>query len=207
MSNFKSNLKVKMFGYDVIKTEPLDNLYKYKEHRRLRVYYHKGTTCSNPECGRDGAHLVHSKDKKGNIHIDLVTDNMIPMTIDHIYPKSKGGTNYLVNLEPMCYICNREKSNIIPKIEILPGMINPNWIEPPIVDTLPKKKKIKPRKKNIQVGDLVYKKSGKGRKTFKFMGKVINIRPNEHHPMKALCAQIEGMDENSLYNLSCLYIL
>jgi len=31
--------------------------------------------------------------------------------IDHIVPISKGETNYLDNLQPMCWDCNRKKSN------------------------------------------------------------------------------------------------
>lgn len=43
---FESNdKKVQIFGYKIIKTEPIENLEKYKEHRRLRVFYHKGTSC------------------------------------------------------------------------------------------------------------------------------------------------------------------
>lgn len=35
----------------------------------------------------------------------------IKMTIDHIFPRSKGGSNRLDNLQPMCYDCNVEKGD------------------------------------------------------------------------------------------------
>jgi hypothetical protein len=34
-------------------------------------------------------------------------------TIDHIVPLTKGGDNSLENLQPMCWNCNRAKSNVI----------------------------------------------------------------------------------------------
>ena len=100
---------VQRFGYKIIKTEPIENLENYKEHRRLKVFYYKGTTCC--ECGIKGTILTHGLDKKGNLHIDLCTDKYYPLTIDHIIPKSKGGKDTLENLRPMCRDCNRRRGN------------------------------------------------------------------------------------------------
>ena len=33
------------------------------------------------------------------------------MTIDHLIPKSKGGTNHISNLVPCCKPCNQKKAN------------------------------------------------------------------------------------------------
>lgn len=41
-----------------------------------------------------------------------VTENL---SIDHIFPVSKGGSNKLINLETLCVPCNQKKSN---KVEI-----------------------------------------------------------------------------------------
>lgn len=38
-------------------------------------------------------------------------DKEINMTIDHVLPKSKGGTNEIQNLQTMCYTCNERKSD------------------------------------------------------------------------------------------------
>lgn len=37
------------------------------------------------------------------------------ITKDHIVPKSKGGGNRKENLQPMCFPCNGEKGNTMPK--------------------------------------------------------------------------------------------
>jgi hypothetical protein len=39
------------------------------------------------------------------------------MTVDHIKPKSKGGTKHLFNTQPMCTICNGQKQNNFPLID------------------------------------------------------------------------------------------
>ena len=38
-----------------------------------------------------------------------------PLTKDHIYPKSKGGTNDMANMQCMCFVCNRAKGDVIPE--------------------------------------------------------------------------------------------
>lgn len=72
----------------------------------IRLFKKKGITCIN--CGEKGYFFK----KIGKSYI-LFTENNIMMTKDHIFPKSKGGSNNLQNLQPMCSKCNSEKADII----------------------------------------------------------------------------------------------
>jgi 5-methylcytosine-specific restriction endonuclease McrA len=84
----------------------LDYLEKYKDHRRLKVFYHKGTKCAF--CSKEGVRLIKRMDN-GSIHVDLYTADLTLMTVDHIIPKSFGGDMSLDNLRPMCKICNNQR--------------------------------------------------------------------------------------------------
>lgn len=101
--------RAKVFKYEIIKTMPLSSLEVYKEHRRLKVFYNKGVVCVN--CGLEATQLAVGKEKNGNLHVDVYTDDFYPLTVDHIIPKSKGGSDELVNLDPMCARCNFAKGD------------------------------------------------------------------------------------------------
>ena len=107
------------------------------------------------------------------------------MTVDHIIPKSRGGTYALKNLDPMCYQCNQDKGDNM-KGEIKPIRNKPNGSK--VYD--------------IRVGDIVYKKI-----TGEFLGEVVEILPNLKHPKKKMSARIKERNYNSLYTLSSLYTI
>lgn len=187
---------VQKFKYKIYKIEPIENLVKYKNHRRLKVFYHKGTKCVNYDvCGREGSIITHSVDNGGSKHIDVCTSDFYPMTIDHIIPKSKGGSNKLDNLDPMCSGCNGKKGNIYNG----EGEGNKSGENYDRKRSHLKGGNIKKRY-NIEIGDIVYKKI-----SHKYLGKVIDIKPNPYHPNKSMAVQIEELDPKSLYNLHSLY--
>lgn len=180
---------VQYFKYKIVRKEPIENLYKYKDHRRLRVFYEKGTTCC--QCGVVGTLIVHGLDKGKNIHVDVCTDDYYPLTIDHILPRSKGGSDDLENLRPMCCICNWERGDDSGRK--FPVHIKKHPKEPFSPDKV---------KSEIKVGDVVYKKVNN-----ELVGEVIDIKTNPQHPNNSLSCQIKGRHPSSLYNLKALYAM
>ena len=84
---------------------------------RLRVFMEKGFDCVN--CGIRGQFFAIEKSSKldNRPHLNLYAvdegGNEVLMTKDHIIPKSKGGSDRMNNLQPMCEPCNQEKGDDI----------------------------------------------------------------------------------------------
>lgn len=89
---------------------------------RLYTYKRYGVICVS--CGLVGSFFAverqydFKKDKPhGVFHLNLYAiddGEEVMMTSDHIIPKSKGGSNAVVNRQPMCIKCNGKKGNVIP---------------------------------------------------------------------------------------------
>lgn len=97
---------------------------KYKNHHRLGVFHRKGTVCVCCGAGKEGVFLIknHTTTKKGRVgttHVDIFTKGWVLMTIDHIIPKSEGGTNDWDNLQPMCIRCNNKKASLLISVDEL----------------------------------------------------------------------------------------
>ena len=87
--------------------------------KRYRCFVKKGTKCV--KCGIEGHYFAVERAKncnKAKCHLNLYHKNKnggeILMTIDHIIPVSKNGSDRLSNLQTMCTICNKKKDNIMP---------------------------------------------------------------------------------------------
>lgn len=83
--------------------------------RRARVFLEKGTSC---KCGLEGSFFALELWPKGaGLHLDLYAKDKsgqdVLMTIDHVFPKSKGGEDNIKNYEPMCKVCNEKKADKI----------------------------------------------------------------------------------------------
>jgi len=75
---------------------------------RLRCFKTKGTICLR--CGLKATSWMLYRGNHSNLaHLALVAETnngLIQITIDHIIPKSKGGGNSLLNVQPYCSKCN-----------------------------------------------------------------------------------------------------
>ncbi len=87
----------------------------FAKHRRLRVFHVHGTLCANAGCSKEGIYLIKAANNQGGFHIDVYTKDFEMMTIDHILPRSLGGSDAIENLQPMCNTCNHKKGN---KVEV-----------------------------------------------------------------------------------------
>lgn len=97
-------------------TKELDGDFINPTSIRYKIFKLKGVKCVG--CGVEGKYFVKEK-TPDNLHyhlnlygIDKSGDEVL-MTKDHIIPSSRGGSNDIENLQPMCITCNREKGNNI----------------------------------------------------------------------------------------------
>jgi len=80
--------------------------------KRAKIFYKKGLVCTI--CGVKGYFFALEIDKGKGQHLNLygyINNEEVLMTIDHIIPKSKGGSNDLINYQTMCKICNESKAD------------------------------------------------------------------------------------------------
>jgi 5-methylcytosine-specific restriction endonuclease McrA len=105
----------------ILEERPISDIHtpEFNNHHRLKVFHQKGCACSHPGCDKVGTRLVKRRDGGGGIHWDVFTADNTMMTIDHHIPKSKGGTNVISNLFPMCAPHNHKKSNKMPNINLI----------------------------------------------------------------------------------------
>ena len=82
--------------------------------KRMHCFAFKGVKCVS--CNTRGDVIRLEKWGDGGLHVDLFDSSKeghVMMTIDHIKPKSLGGSNDLSNYQPMCEPCNSRKGNKI----------------------------------------------------------------------------------------------
>jgi len=103
-------MKAQFFHYRILEVKPITALEEFKDHKRLKVFFHKGCKCV--KCGIEATQIALGEGR-GQQHWDLYTDNFYPLTVDHIIPKSRGGGEELENKQPMCYRCNQDKGSKI----------------------------------------------------------------------------------------------
>lgn len=150
------------FHYRIEEVYRLEALEKFKDHHRLKVFYEKGTKCVC--CGIEGTQLALGVGR-GQKHIDVYTDDFYPLTVDHIIPKSLGGTDHPDNLQPMCCLCNWAKGDGTRPAKC-------NRTKYPVLVEASKEIRKFVKVDEIMIGKVVYRKVSTKKKKYTLLGTI-----------------------------------
>lgn len=89
-----------------------DERYNPRLARKLKLFERDKFTCKL--CGAVGVFFIRTvyPNNHKNTAIHVVTDNHSILTIDHINPRCKDGTDGLHNLQTLCECCNNNKGHL-----------------------------------------------------------------------------------------------
>jgi len=91
---------------------------------RYKVYATKGIQCAH--CGIIGLYFAleqSAAQKTNKYHFNLYAvdqqGNEVMLTVDHIIPKAKGGSDTLDNKQCLCFKCNNKKGDKLPPTAVV----------------------------------------------------------------------------------------
>jgi hypothetical protein len=201
--------KTQIFNYVVLRETSIEKLSlpSFSSHPRLRVFANKGCACVT--CGKVGSRLVLGEGR-GKKHWDVYTEDLYPLTVDHIVPKSKGGGDEINNLQPMCAGCNFRKGNGDRPYRNREGNKKQNCTDGETKSiTISGFTKVSdspvrydPDGYSYLVGQTVYRRHKK--KTVKPIGIVARVTSNHH--TRNLGVTLEEGKPSSVYDLETLWV-
>lgn len=112
-SSLEASVVFKKYAHYTIEEFDAARLPNVRLNTRMKRLIKLGPTCLF--CAKQAKYIVYGKPTWAQKHevTDLYTEDFIPLTIDHIHPTSRGGTNAVKNIQCLCYSCNSNKGNKI----------------------------------------------------------------------------------------------
>lgn len=103
------NKLMKRYKLKAVHVFGINRLNRYKQRSNLKFFIKNGTECV--KCKEKAEFIIITRCKSGYEIPRLFTKYMYMMTIDHIVPRSLGGTNNPRNKQTMCSFCNQNKGD------------------------------------------------------------------------------------------------